>query len=62
MPQPTISDVHVNIPLTNLSLLPRQEDMEFVADRVFPRRFGKTAPDLDNKPHYQAFMFATSRV
>ena len=35
MPQPTVSDVHVNVALTNLSLLPRQEDNEFVADRVF---------------------------
>lgn len=36
MPQPTISDVHVNIPLTNLTLLARQDDQEFVADEVFP--------------------------
>lgn len=35
MPQPTIQDVHVNVPLTNISLLARQDDEDFVADRVF---------------------------
>ncbi len=35
MPQPTISDVHVNVPLTNITLMQRQDDDEFVADRVF---------------------------
>jgi hypothetical protein len=36
MAQPTVSDVHVNIPLTNLSLSYEQEDAAFVADKVFP--------------------------
>lgn len=36
MPQPTLSDVHVNVPLTNLSLMYAQERSAFVADRVFP--------------------------
>lgn len=34
--QPTISDVHVNVPLTNLSLMYDQDDTAFVATRVFP--------------------------
>src|SRR5215472_664945 len=36
MPQPTIADVHVNVPLTNLSLSYEQADDAFVADKVFP--------------------------
>lgn len=34
--QPTVSDVHVNVPLTNLTLMYDQEDDAFVADKVFP--------------------------
>lgn len=36
MPQPTRSDVHVNRPLTNVSVAWMQENANFVADRVFP--------------------------
>ena len=36
MPQPTLSDVHVNAPLSNLSLMYAQEMDNFVADKVFP--------------------------
>lgn len=36
MPQPTLSDVHVNIALTNLSVAFRQDEATFVADKVFP--------------------------
>ena len=38
MPQPTLSDVHVNRPLTNISVAYSQEaaGVEFVADRAFP--------------------------
>lgn len=36
MPQPTLSDVHVNALLTNFSLMFAQEAKAFVADRVFP--------------------------
>ena len=36
MPQPTLSDVHVNVPLTNLSVAFFQESTAFVAGRVFP--------------------------
>ena len=36
MPQPTASDVHVNMPLTNISVAWMQNQQEFIADRVFP--------------------------
>jgi hypothetical protein len=38
MPQPTLGDVHVNRPLTNISVAYLQEaaGVEFVADRAFP--------------------------
>jgi hypothetical protein len=38
MPQPTLGDVHVNRPLTNISVAYTQEaaGIEFVADRAFP--------------------------
>ena len=38
MPQPTLQDVHVNRPLTNISVAYSQEaaGVEFVADRAFP--------------------------
>lgn len=36
MAQPTLSDVHVNALLTNLSLMYAQEESAFVARRVFP--------------------------
>lgn len=37
MPQPSISDVHVNRPLTNLSVAFMQAGDAFLASRVFPR-------------------------
>lgn len=36
MPNPTAGDVHVNIPLTNISIAYMQNPSGFVADRVFP--------------------------
>lgn len=36
MPQPTRSDVHVNRPLTNLSIAYIQRSQDFIADKVFP--------------------------
>lgn len=36
MPQPTRSDVHVNRPLTNISIAYIQQAQDFVADKVFP--------------------------
>lgn len=35
MPQPTYTDVHVNAPLTNLSVAYLQDDNEYIADKVF---------------------------
>lgn len=37
MAQPTMYDVHVNRPLTNLSIAYMQEEKAFVAERVFPK-------------------------
>ena len=36
MPNPTASDVHVNRPLTNISIAYTQDASTFVADKVFP--------------------------
>lgn len=36
MPKPTASDVHVNAPLTNISIAYLQDASNFVASRVFP--------------------------
>lgn len=36
MPLPTLSDVHVNRPLTNISIAMIQDDNNFVAQKVFP--------------------------
>jgi len=36
MPQPTASDVHVNQPLTNISVAFLQDQAEFISDKVFP--------------------------
>ncbi len=36
MPQPTRSDVHVNRPLTNISIAYIQGAQDFIADKVFP--------------------------
>lgn len=36
MPQPTPSDVHVNQPLTNISVAWIQDQTQFIADKVFP--------------------------
>lgn len=36
MPNPTLSDVHVNQPLTNISIAYLQDLNEFVSDKVFP--------------------------
>ncbi len=36
MPLPTQSDVHVNRPLTNISVATMQQDTNFVANKVFP--------------------------
>jgi len=36
MAQPTPSDVHVNVPLTNISIAFLQDQRQFIADQVFP--------------------------
>jgi hypothetical protein len=36
MPNPTAGDVHVNVPLTNISIAYMQDAAGFVADKVFP--------------------------
>ena len=36
MPQPTSTDVHVNRPLTNVSIAYMQDQKDFIADKVFP--------------------------
>jgi len=36
MPQPTLHDVHVNAPLTNVSVAYIQDSEDFIADKVFP--------------------------
>jgi hypothetical protein len=36
MPQPTVSDVHINKPLTNVSVAYFNKDQKFIATRVFP--------------------------
>ena len=37
MPNPTQSDLHVNVPLTNVSVAYMQDKATFIADKVFPR-------------------------
>lgn len=37
MPNPTINSVHVNRPLTNISIAYKQTNDAFIADKVFPR-------------------------
>lgn len=37
MPNPSQSDLHVNVPLTNVSIAYMQDKSRFIADKVFPR-------------------------
>lgn len=37
MPNPTQSDLHVNVPLTNVSVAYMQDKSTFIADKIFPR-------------------------
>lgn len=50
MPNPTVSDVHVNRPLTNLSTKFLQDQNYFVADKVFP-----SVPVLKQSDLYYTF-------
>src|SRR5438132_3569513 len=36
MPEPTLSSVHVNRPLTNISQAYMQDSTDYIADRIFP--------------------------
>lgn len=46
MPNPTAGDLHVNVPLTNVSLATTQRDDEFVADKVFPTVYVEKQSDV----------------
>jgi Phage major capsid protein E len=37
MPNPTQSDLHVNVPLTNVSIAYKQASSSYIADKVFPK-------------------------
>jgi hypothetical protein len=37
MPNPTVADLHVNVPLTNVSVAYMQSADSFIADKIFPR-------------------------
>lgn len=37
MPNPTQSDLHVNVPLTNVSIAYKQASSAYIADKVFPK-------------------------
>jgi hypothetical protein len=37
MPNPTVADLHVNVPLTNVSVAYMQSADSYIADKVFPR-------------------------
>jgi hypothetical protein len=58
MPQPTRSDVHVNRPLTNISIAYIQRAQDFIADKVFP-----IVPVMKQSDRYfvydKAYWFAT---
>lgn len=51
MPNPTQSDLHVNVPLTNISVAYIQDEDTYVADRVFPRVPVQKQSDLYWKYH-----------
>lgn len=51
MPQPTQSDLHVDVPLTNISVAYLQDESAYVADRVFPRVPVQKQSDLYWKYH-----------
>ena len=46
MPNPTQSDLHVNVPLTNVSIAYIQKSSEFIATKVFPKVPVKKQSDL----------------
>ena len=46
MPNPTQSDLHVNAPLTNVSIAYMQDPNDFIARKVFPTVPVKKQSDL----------------
>src|SRR6478609_8030915 len=46
MPSPTQADLHVNVPLTNISVAYMQSADSFIADKVFPKVKVKKQSDL----------------
>jgi hypothetical protein len=46
MPNPSQADLHVNVPLTNVSIAYMQNSGEFIADKVFPKVPVKKQSDL----------------
>ncbi len=49
MPSPTQSDLHVNVPLTNVSIAYLQNSAAYIADKVFPKVPVKKQSDLYTK-------------
>lgn len=56
MPNPTISDVHVNKPLTNLSVAYIQDQSVFIASKVFPNIPVAMKSDLYYKYNQEDFL------
>jgi hypothetical protein len=56
MPNPTISDVHVNKPLTNLSVAYIQDQNNFIASKVFPNMPVSMKSDLYYKFNKEDFL------
>lgn len=51
MPNPTPGDLHINVPLTNVSVAYIQQQSNFISDRVFPRVPVQKQSDLFWKYH-----------
>jgi Phage major capsid protein E len=49
MPNPTVSDLHVNVPLTNVSIAYIQSASSYIADKVFPKVKVEHQSNLYNK-------------
>ena len=49
MPSPTQSDLHINVPLTNVSIAYLQNSAAYIADKVFPKVPVKKQSDLFTK-------------
>jgi hypothetical protein len=56
MPNPTISDLHVNAPLTDVSVAYMQDQSAFIAAKVFPNVPVKMKSNLYYKYNQEDFM------